>query len=345
MDYEISVIVPIYNSEKYLEKCIDSIRNQTIYNIEIILINDGSTDGSKYICDMFKKLDKRIKVIHTENKGVSHARNVGIKNSTGSYIMFADSDDYVDMNWCKDMLVQQKRYNESFIMCGYLIWNEKLKNKSLIIFNNNEIQKIHKSKFMEVYKEGLLNSPVNKIYIKRILQEKNILFNPSLSLGEDLVFNLEYMKYCSKNLIIVNRGLYNYIVRDTDSLSSKYYYNLFEIYTYLNQMLYKSMIDNNVNIERYNSIYWKSYFIMMQDVLKNTMSNNNNISWHKKIKYNNSILNLNEFKIALSYMTKDDVGYKYFNALKTRNYYIIWLLNTCSEFKRNVKIKLNLNKR
>ena len=93
---KISVIVPVYNVEKYLTKCVDSIMNQTYKDLEIILVDDGSTDNSGKICDEYVKKDKRFKVIHKKNGGLSDARNVGIKNSTGEYLSFIDSDDYID---------------------------------------------------------------------------------------------------------------------------------------------------------------------------------------------------------------------------------------------------------
>ena len=94
----ISVIVPVYNAEKYLKECIRSILNQTIQNLELILVNDGSTDGSGYICDEYINKDNRIKVIHKENGGVSSARNMGISEATGEYFTFVDSDDYLEPN-------------------------------------------------------------------------------------------------------------------------------------------------------------------------------------------------------------------------------------------------------
>ena len=99
----ISIIVPVYNVEKYLDKCIDSIINQTYKNIEIILIDDGSTDQSSAICDKYSKLDKSIKVIHKKNGGISDARNEGTKITTGSYLMFIDSDDYIDSNMIEEL--------------------------------------------------------------------------------------------------------------------------------------------------------------------------------------------------------------------------------------------------
>ena len=99
----ISIIVPVYNVEKYLKKCIDSILNQTYSNIEILLIDDGSTDNSGIICDNFKKRDSRIKVVHKKNSGVSSTRNYGLDLATGKYISFVDSDDFVECDFIENL--------------------------------------------------------------------------------------------------------------------------------------------------------------------------------------------------------------------------------------------------
>ena len=100
---KISIIVPVYNVELYLEKCIESIINQTYTNIEIILVDDGATDSSGNICDLYSKKDSRIKVIHKRNGGLSDARNVGIEKAVGQYLMFVDSDDYIDKTMCEKL--------------------------------------------------------------------------------------------------------------------------------------------------------------------------------------------------------------------------------------------------
>ena len=113
---KISIIIPIYNNEKYIEKCIDSVINQTYQNWELILVDDGSTDNSLSLCERYKK-DIRVKIIHQENSGVSVARNNGIKETTGKYITFIDSDDFVDRNYCS-MLISFMRDDVSMVVLG-----------------------------------------------------------------------------------------------------------------------------------------------------------------------------------------------------------------------------------
>ena len=115
----VSVIVPVYNVEQYLEKCIDSIINQTYKNLEIILIDDGSTDSSGKICDRYAARDKRIKVIHQENGGLAVVRNIGVSAASGEYIMFVDSDDYIDTEIVQFLYEQSKKYCADISICGF----------------------------------------------------------------------------------------------------------------------------------------------------------------------------------------------------------------------------------
>ena len=115
----ISIIVPVYNVEKYLSKCIDSIINQTYKNIEIILIDDGSTDSSGAICDKYALVDSRIHVLHIENSGVSNARNVGLNHATGDYIGFVDSDDYIEPNMYELLLEELIADDVDVVQCNH----------------------------------------------------------------------------------------------------------------------------------------------------------------------------------------------------------------------------------
>ena len=115
----ISIIVPIYNSEKYLERCINSILNQTYTNFELILINDGSKDSSLKICRKYASKDNRIVVIDKENEGVSIARNMGIQRAKGELISFVDADDYIEKTFLEDMLNVMSKYNVDYVTCGY----------------------------------------------------------------------------------------------------------------------------------------------------------------------------------------------------------------------------------
>ena len=119
MEELISVVVPVYNVEKYIDKCINSIINQTYKNLEIILVDDGSPDNCGKICDEYAKKDNRIKVTHKENGGVSSARNIGIKNATGDWLTFVDADDWIENNFVEQLLKIGNQENAEIVLCGY----------------------------------------------------------------------------------------------------------------------------------------------------------------------------------------------------------------------------------
>lgn len=184
---QISIIVPIYNTGMYLERCIKTILNQSYNNIELILINDGSTDCSGSICDKISSEDKRVKVIHTENNGLSKARNIGIAHSTGSYISFVDSDDYVHEDIYKDMIRVAETTNVDLVYCNYIegcldkYVFEKYKDLRFDIVNSSKILELG-------YKKESLKYLVvwNKLFKKKII--KDINFDEDIKMGEDHIF-------------------------------------------------------------------------------------------------------------------------------------------------------------
>lgn len=169
----ISVIVPVYNVQAYLTNCINSILNQSYKNIEIILVDDGSTDESSSICDSYVKKDNRIKVIHKENGGLSDARNIGIKSAKGKYITFVDSDDYLDENYVKALYILITK-NNSDIACSGMKRTDSLNDK---IVNKNEKINIYNSihAIKEIlYQRNIDNSAPSKLFKKNLFE--NILF-------------------------------------------------------------------------------------------------------------------------------------------------------------------------
>ena len=138
MDNElISIVIPIYNVEKYIEKCLDSVIKQTYKNIEIILVDDGSPDNCGKICDSYANNDKRIQVIHKENGGLSDARNVGIERANGKYITFVDSDDYIELDYIEYLYTLIKKYNTKISFCKVnVVFNEN--NTDNKLENNNK---------------------------------------------------------------------------------------------------------------------------------------------------------------------------------------------------------------
>ena len=214
-DVLVSLIIPIYNCEKYLRKCLRSVVAQTYRNLEIILVDDGSSDRSGVICDKFARNDSRIVVIHKKNGGVSHARNDGINVAKGEWICFIDGDDYVGQDYIINMYNAVKNGTDLVIARtnrSIPIENITLeKNDIPLYFSNKSILS--------------LSGPVCKLFSKRIIENNNIRFPENISMGEDGIFFTQYLNYVSKVSLI---DACDYIYCDNDhSLSSKYY--LFDV--------------------------------------------------------------------------------------------------------------------
>lgn len=214
----ISVIVPVYNVESYLERCVDSILKQTYRQLEIILIDDGSTDNSGLICDSYALKDKRIKVIHKENGGLSDARNAGIDYCKGKYVTFVDSDDFLDKTYVAFLyyLIQQGDYQISICNPKYYFDEDLITSwsgKEII----KEMDNIEALKIM-LYQQYYDTSAWGKLYEKQLFSSVRF---PKGKLFEDLGTIYKIM-LISKNVIFSNRELYYYQQRNTSISGEKY---------------------------------------------------------------------------------------------------------------------------
>jgi len=213
---QISVIVPVYNVEKYLHKCVDSILAQTLSDIELILVDDGSPDGSGAICDEYAQKDSRVKVIHKPNGGVSSARNAGIDVASGEWICFVDSDDIIEPTYLDDFELLTTKAD--LYLQGY---------KKII---NGEVKEIHSfsgfqgNRYIEILAftedERIINSPCFKLYNRDIVHKKKIRFDINTSYGEDHIFSLEYA-ICVTSAHYSNASGYCYMVNGVESLSHR----------------------------------------------------------------------------------------------------------------------------
>lgn len=209
----ISVIVPVYNVEKYLLRCIDSILAQTFTDFELLLIDDGSKDTSGSICDEYARKDTRIKVLHKENGGVSSARNVGLDNAKGKWICFADSDDYVGKEWLKifsngfpaDIIIQ------SFYATNWF-GNQAESFVEMPSFNGSTSQDF-KQLYLQLYKKCNLGFIWCRAFKRNIITRHSVFFNTNYTLIEDELFIFEYMKYI-QSFSLCNNGCYHYLSPD-----------------------------------------------------------------------------------------------------------------------------------
>lgn len=219
MEDLVSIIIPVYQVEKYLEKCLESVINQTYKKIEVILIDDGSKDNSGKICDEYAQKDKRIIVIHKNNEGVSKARNVGIECAKGTYITFVDSDDFIHKDYIEKLYELCKHNNADLSICGTknILENEKVVKKSRKYKKNLDKEDGMKELLNEKYYTCVIWA---KMYKKELL--KNIRFNEKTKIAEDLEVLYKVLDKCKKISINTFENLYYYRIRDDSATVNKY---------------------------------------------------------------------------------------------------------------------------
>ena len=215
----VSVIIPIYNKEKKLKRCIDSVLKQTYKNLEIILIDDGSTDGSGKICEDYARDDARITVIRQENGGVSRARNRGIAEAHGEYIEFVDADEYLDENMVESVISSAKEKGAEVTICGYKqIFSDRVRAVSETpgSYTINEFIPV-----MARWKlDPLIGAPWNKLMLRKAVLDSHVEYEPRMIYAEDYDFNVKLFSNISR-VEVSDKCLYNYDTLTEGSLTKK----------------------------------------------------------------------------------------------------------------------------
>lgn len=300
-DIKVSIIIPVYKvPEEYLRNCIESCINQTLKNIEIILIDDGSPDNCGEICDEYALKDSRIKVIHKKNGGVSNARNYGILKSKGEYIGFVDADDWIEKDFYEEMILFGEKNKVDVVVSGFV----KEKNNKIIeclvkekskIFNKIEALKVLLERKLYVW------SPWDKIYKTAILKDNKIFFPKNISMGEDLDFIWRLFNKIDKiGYISLNR--YHYCYRygsSTVNISAK---KKKDSVLVMESILNKCKFLNKEIFDRMKEVYLKeisSYCGLM--LIENEIKYRNEIIFYqKKIRtLRKSLLRNKDFKLKI----------------------------------------------
>lgn len=255
---KVSIVVPIYNVEKYLNRCLNSLLNQTLKEIEIILVDDGSPDNCSILCDEFAKSDKRIKVIHKENEGLGFARNSGLNIATGEYVAFVDSDDYVDKLMFEKLYTTAKEYSLDTVYCGYsnvdynmkiheikevemlTIYDtpDKIRNVLLDMIACEPSSKIERKFRMSVW---------HSIFSMKIMNENNIRFYSEREfISEDIIFDINYLTE-TKKIAFIPDSLYFYCFNN-NSLTKTFRNDRFKKNVKLYLEMIKQVKQKNIDI-------------------------------------------------------------------------------------------------
>ncbi|EOU1560128.1 glycosyltransferase [Clostridium perfringens] len=219
---KVSVIVPVYNTEKYIIKCLNSLKNQTLRDIEVLIINDGTKDNSVNLINDFIKLDNRFKLINKNNGGLSSARNEGLKYVTSKWVSFIDSDDWVENNMLEVLFEIAEKSDSDMAVCGC---RDIFKDKQIVTSTNMKDEVIYINNAVDFFlsdkRQDIAIVVWNKIYKTEIINKYNIKFEPNNEVfSEDILFNLEYQLFCEK-IASTKKVLYNYLIRDNSIMNSK----------------------------------------------------------------------------------------------------------------------------
>lgn len=332
----ISVVIPVYNTNERFQACFESVLNQKYQNIEILLVDDGSSDTSAHICDMVAMSTSSfpVFVIHKPNGGVSRARNLGIDFANGKYLVFIDSDDQVTPDYVSDFMEAKEKYPDvGHIWCGF---EHCAQEKTQYVYSEiEEFSFLSRNDYLRLYEKVMTQGPCQRIYDVSVLKRNNIKMIETLSLAEDIIFNLEYLDAVSvTSICVLNKPNYLYLDADDGSLKNQYRDNLFEIYEFylriMKQYLVKwNAFDDLSDIKFCNTVYYECSFVM------NSVFSSNK-GFLEKIKKCNSILNSDIFIDALN---KTDINISSYlkRAYETKNYFWVLVVNKLSSlYRRNL---------
>lgn len=298
---KVSIIVPIYNVERYLNRCVDSLINQTYKNLEIILVNDGSPDNSPAICDRYAIKDTRIKVIHKENGGLSDARNAGINISTGKYIMFLDSDDYAELNMIENAVNTIETLDSDIVIWGYYAEfvdeNERIINTINYSGLDGVLDSSDEQFMLSNELINLMGYAWNKLYKNEIIQKNNYRFKKGLSLVEDITFNSEVFKN-HHSIAFVEEPLLHYMQRPRETLGGKFYENQFELKQQAMKKVYEMLLALGYNEVDITNTINKILFDTLKTIVR-LLAQNNKENNKEKLAYISNLFSNNQVVLVL----------------------------------------------
>ncbi|WP_278627387.1 glycosyltransferase [Thomasclavelia cocleata] len=298
----ISVIIPVYNVEKYLHRCVDSVINQTYSNLEIILVDDGSTDTSSQICDDYQKKDKRVKVIHKKNNGAATSRNIGLFNAKGDYIAFVDSDDYIELDMYENMMRINEKYDCDIVLCD--CYKENKNERKVFTHNIREGYYDKEMLYKEYFPILLMTNSVDYpptisncvcLFNKTLLDRHHIFYKDGLRFSEDLLFGSQAIYYANSFYYMKDRYLYHYVMNG-NSVTHTYYDDKWNM---MNQ-LHNCISNFFLNVSDYD--FRKQIDLALLYIVYHCIGNERNSTDIKKIKIKKILIILNNKKVRAMFL-------------------------------------------
>lgn len=335
---KISIIVPIYKTEQYLGRCVDSILAQTFTDFELILVDDGSPDNCPAICDEYAAKDSRVRVIHQENGGLSAARNAGMDIAQGKFLLFCDSDDFVAPEWCESLLAATTASQDNYIF-GRIIndFEGKDKSQSLITGEKIDIGDCSVGAFFKLHTQSRAGFAWNVLYYANIVKELGLRFRSDIII-EDLPFCLEYLKKM-RSLSYCDKACYFYVQRQESTLSKKYYQDGFrkwrEKYASIQDFIHNKIPENEQEV--YHGLIAEYYLYFFLFSLDNTFDKRNTLSIVEKIRYNQQVIKTEEFRHCLTHCEGKNENQLHLKLLKKGNYGIVYLYLCAAKIKGKIK--------
>ena len=309
---KVSVIIPVFNTKKYLRECLDSVVNQTLKDIEIILIDDGSTDGSAEICKSYLS-DSRVSYYYKKNEGPAAARRYGVERANGEYIGFVDSDDRVELNMCEVMYASGVRENADVVMCNEFINDKKcsILMENCVLSKNDIERKILPDFFAkktdDTYQMGVTVwwHVYTKIFRRQFIEKSGLCFDTQLYSGEDFLYSLKSLCLAEKLVCIFDAHCYHYMIRSS-SITQNYRYGFIEKNFKIFSEINNCVTDNQNLFERINF-----YIIIAAADMINNEWLKSHLNKKEKIKRLDLIAKSPEIKAAVQNVSKDKLSFQY----------------------------------
>lgn len=309
---------------------------QTFADIEVLVVDDGSADGSGAICDEYAQQDSRVRVFHKKNGGVSSARNLALDVAQGEYLSFCDSDDFVEETWIERLYSFMKKEPIDVAICGYNVRRcETDEVTNQVHFGSEQQVRLGKQHLWELRK-ALLCLSWNKMFRMDVIQKQNIRFEEGVQYGEDELFVLAYLSKTEYRIMVINEHLYNYRSGVSGGLTDRYLDNAWNVYKHLAAAERRALQDCHISIESIHESYYNGWAWYVLFAVQNNLKKDSGLSFREMLIKNNAILNSEEAKEAFDNSDFKMVTPLYKHVLQTKSAMLLWVFHKVVAWKHMI---------